>query len=67
MTKDSALSRSLRVLGYQVAILVFSLLVDPNFVKNVVQVYPQLATFFLLGAPVLSAIYNVLRSDVKNV
>jgi hypothetical protein len=67
MKNDTALGRSLRVFGYQVVILLLSLLIDPSFVKNVTEVYPQLTTFFLLGAPILSGIYNLLRSDVKNV
>lgn len=64
--KDSAVARAFRVLAYQVAAIVVAFLLDPNVVKGVAEYYPQVAWVLVFGAPVLSAIYNFLRSDVPN-
>lgn len=64
--KDSAIARAFRVLGYQIAVVAVAFLLDPNVVKGIAEYYPQVAGVLVFGAPLLSALYNFLRSDVPN-
>lgn len=65
-SKDSALGRAIRVLGYQVGVILLAFLADPTTVKALGEYYPQLATLLVVGAPFISFIYNVVRKDVDN-
>lgn len=66
-SKDSALGRALRVLGYNVLIAAVAFAADPNVMKAIVDYYPELAGLAAFGAPILAFVYNLLRSEVDNV
>lgn len=65
-SKDSALGRALRVLGYNLLIVLLAFANDPTVVKAFIEYYPQTATIVGLGAPVVAFLYNYFRKDVPN-
>lgn len=65
-SKDSALGRSLRVLAYNLVVVLVAYASNPDTTKALVDYYPQLATIVALGAPFVSLAYNVFRKDVPN-
>lgn len=64
--KDSAVGRALRVLVYQVPMLVLALLNNASTVHLLLQYYPGLTTIMLGTAPLVAFLYNMFRKDVKN-
>jgi hypothetical protein len=65
-TKDSAVSRALRVLFYTVLPTLVAVLSDPDAVRAVQDYIPFLLPAIVAGAPILSLVYNILRRDVVN-
>lgn len=66
-SKDSAVARSVRVLGYTIGAVILSWLIDPKTTEAIAEFYPQVASAIIIGAPVISLIVNVLRKDVDNI
>ena len=66
-SKDSAVARSVRVLGYTVGAVFLSWLIDPKTTEAIAEYYPQIASAIIIGTPVISLVVNVLRKDVDNI
>lgn len=65
-TKDSAISRALRVMFYTVIPTLLAIASDPDAVRAVQDYVPWLLPSIDVGAPLLSLAYNIWRKDVVN-
>lgn len=66
-SKDSAVARSARVLGYTIGAIFLAWLIDPTTTTAIGEYYPGIASAIVVGAPLISLVVNVLRSDVDNI
>lgn len=66
-SKDSAVARSARVLGYTIGAIILSWLIDPTTTSAIAEYYPGVASAIIVGAPLISLVVNLLRQDVDNI